>query len=77
MEEVAQVYPELAVKGSDGQIETVQYQKLTPMLLNEVQKLNAKVFELESEREEMKSLQAQLGALREALVRANARQGDR
>jgi len=37
-EEVAQVYPGLAVKDKDGQIETVQYQKLTPMLLNELQK---------------------------------------
>jgi len=26
------------VKGPDGQIQTVQYQKLTPMLLNELQK---------------------------------------
>ena len=39
-EEVAEVYPDLVVKGNDGQIETVQYQKLTPMLLNEVQKQN-------------------------------------
>jgi hypothetical protein len=37
-EEVAQVYPELAVTGVDGRVETIQYQKLTPMLLNEVQK---------------------------------------
>jgi hypothetical protein len=37
-EEVAQVYPDLVVRGADGQIDTVQYQKLTPMLLNEVQK---------------------------------------
>jgi hypothetical protein len=37
-EEVAQVYPELVVRDADGQIQTVQYQKLTPMLLNEVQK---------------------------------------
>jgi hypothetical protein len=37
-EEVAEVYPDLVVKGADGQLETVQYQKLTPMLLNELQK---------------------------------------
>ena len=35
-EQVAQVYPELAVKDSDGQIQTIRYQELTPMLLNEV-----------------------------------------
>jgi hypothetical protein len=37
-EEVVEVYPDLVVKDADGQIQTVQYQKLTPMLLNEVQK---------------------------------------
>ena len=39
-EEVAKVYPDLVAYGADGKIETVQYQKLTPMLLNEVQRLN-------------------------------------
>ncbi len=39
-EEVADVYPDLVVRGKDGQIETVQYYKLDAMLLNEVQKLS-------------------------------------
>ena len=52
-EEVAQVYPDLVVRNADGQIETVQYQKLTPMLLNEVQKL----YELN------RKLEARIGAL--------------
>ena len=39
-EEVAKVYPDLVVYGIDGKIETVQYQKLTPMLLNELKQLN-------------------------------------
>ena len=56
-EEVAEVYPDLVVKGADGQIETVQYQKLTPMLLNEVQK----------DHEIILSLQAQVAALQKAL----------
>jgi hypothetical protein len=37
-EEVAEVYPDLVARNADGQIQTVQYQKLTPMLLNELQK---------------------------------------
>jgi hypothetical protein len=37
-EEVAQVYPDLVVYGKDGQVETVQYQKLDVLLLNELQK---------------------------------------
>jgi hypothetical protein len=42
-EEVAQIYPDLVVRDKDGKIETVQYQKLTPMLLNEVQKEHEQV----------------------------------
>ena len=37
-EEVAEVYPGLVVHAADGQIETVMYQHLPPMLLNEFQK---------------------------------------
>jgi Chaperone of endosialidase len=38
-EEVNEIYPDLVVKDRDGQVQTVQYQKLVPMLLNELQKL--------------------------------------
>jgi hypothetical protein len=38
-EEVAEVFPELAVRGADGEVETVQYQTLSVLLLNELQKL--------------------------------------
>jgi hypothetical protein len=38
-EEVAEVYPDLVVRGKDGQVETVQYYKLDAMLLNELQRL--------------------------------------
>ena len=51
------MYPDLVVKGPDGQVETVQYQKLTPMLLNEVQK----------QAETIRLLQGELAALK-ALV---------
>ena len=37
-EEVAKVYPEMVVRNEDGKPETVMYQFLAPMLLNEVQK---------------------------------------
>lgn len=42
-EEVAKVCPDLVAYGADGKIETVQYQKLTPMLLNELQNMNEKL----------------------------------
>jgi hypothetical protein len=37
-EEVEQVMPELAVRGADGQIETVAYHEMPALLLNELQK---------------------------------------
>src|SRR5262249_31299482 len=40
-EEVAEVYPELVAHSADGKIETVKYQMLDSMLLNELQKQNA------------------------------------
>jgi hypothetical protein len=52
-EEVAEVYPDLVVRGPDGKIQTVQYQKLTPMLLNELQK----------QVEQIRSLEDRLAAL--------------
>ena len=73
-EEVAEVYPDLVVKSPDGQIETVQYHKLTPMLLNELQKehetvraLQTQVSALQKEQETTQSLQAQVAALQKAL----------
>jgi hypothetical protein len=63
-EEVAEVYPDLVARSQDGQIQTVMYQKLTPMLLNEVQKLNS---ELAVERKKAQSLQDRMSQL-EALV---------
>ena len=65
-EEVAGVYPDLVARSEDGQIEAVQYHKLIPMLLNEVQHLNkelaasqSKVHELDALRQEVSQLRAQ------------------
>jgi hypothetical protein len=73
-EEVSEIYPDLVAHSQDGQIQTVMYQKLTPMLLNEVQKLNK---ELTTERTKTKSLEdrmRQLEALVEQLATASNRQ---
>ena len=56
-EEVADVFPELAVRNADGQVETVHYETLNVLLLNEFQKLSAQV---QSLKEEMESLRAGL-----------------
>lgn len=71
-EEVAEVYPDLVVRGKDGQPETVQYYKLDAMLLNEVQKLcklhsadQAEIAELQSEIEgQRKQWQDQQAAMK-------------
>jgi hypothetical protein len=54
-EEVAKVYPDLVVRNAAGQVETVQYHKLTPMLLNE----------LERQQQELQALAAHNAALEE------------
>jgi hypothetical protein len=59
-EEVATVYPDLVVRDADGQIQTVQYQKLTPMLLNELQKEHKLLVQ---QAEIIQALQKQLAAL--------------
>ena len=60
-EQVAAIYPELAVYGKDGQVETVQYQQLPAMLLNEIQKQHKTIDDLEARIAEL-----------EKLVKANA-----
>ena len=63
-EEVAKVYPDLVVKDAKGQIQTVQYQKLTPMLLNEVQKQHE---QMDQQSATIQSLQAQVEELKALL----------
>ena len=46
-EEVAKVYPELVTRDEKGRIDGVRYDELAPMLLNEMQKQDAKIRGLE------------------------------
>jgi hypothetical protein len=57
-EEVEQVYPELVIDDADGRAETVAYQVLPAMLLNEVQKQSRKLAQKD----------AQIAAMRRQLV---------
>ncbi len=56
-EEVAEVYPDLVAHSADGQIETVKYQVLDSMLLNEVQKQQK---EIGSQRDRIAQLENQI-----------------
>jgi hypothetical protein len=66
-EEVAEVYPDLVVRGADGRIETVQYQKLTPMLLNELQRQQRTIDE---DARRIRELETRLSELEARLERA-------
>jgi Chaperone of endosialidase len=61
-EEVANVYPELVTRRTDGAVESVQYHELIPMLVNELQR----------QQREMKELKDQNAALTTRLVRLEA-----
>ena len=65
-EEVATVYPELVTRTATGEVQTVKYQDLIPMLLNELQHEH-QARQQESAR--VAALEAQLAAL-QALVAA-------
>ncbi|MBP7776313.1 MAG: tail fiber domain-containing protein [Acidobacteria bacterium] len=69
-EEVAEVFPELAVTGADGQIETVAYHKLPALLLNELQK-QQRVIEAQATRlAQLETLRDDVAALTAALLAA-------
>lgn len=65
-EEVDEVMPELVVRNSEGGIETVAYQMLPSLLLNEYQKQNR---ELLNTREKLAEMEVQLTAMRLTLSR--------
>lgn len=63
-EEVAEVYPDLVARSADGQIETVKYQLLDSMLLNELQKQNSTIT---AQKEQIRSLEERLARVEAAL----------
>jgi len=78
-EEVVSVYPELVVKGAKGEVESVQYRELIPMLLNELQRQQRKLStqdqrlsvqsqRLDQQSQQLAELKAQNNSLRAALV---------
>ena len=68
-EEVAEVYPDLVAHSADGQIETVKYQVLDAMLLNEVQRqqriMQRQQRMIEQQQREIEALKAELDGVSE------------
>ena len=58
-EEVAQVYPELVTTGADGQVESVQYHELIPLLLNELQQQHQQLAELKAQNARLQAVVVQ------------------
>jgi hypothetical protein len=65
-EEVAEVYPGLIANSADGKMETVMYQFLPPMLLNEVQKQKRTIDEQAAH---IAGLELELGKVKEQMAR--------
>jgi polyhydroxyalkanoate synthesis regulator phasin len=63
-EEVEEVYPDLVAKAAHGQVESVKYQILDSMLLNEVQKQHRTI---DSQNEKLKAQEEDLNAQRDLL----------
>lgn len=61
---IAEVYPELVARSAAGQIETVKYQLLDPMLLNELRKQNTTIA---AQKEQIRSLEERLAKVEAAL----------
>jgi hypothetical protein len=75
-EEVAEIYPELVARSTDGHIETVKYQMLDSMLLNEVQKLHRKDVaqqqQIKTQEEKIRSLEERLSRMESLLERTTS-----
>jgi len=63
-DEVAEVYPDLVARSADGQVETVKYQVLDSMLLNELQKQKTTIA---AQKEQIWSLEERLARIEAAL----------
>jgi hypothetical protein len=75
-EEVAKVYPELVTRGATGEVETVRYHEMMPMLLNEMQQQQRQLAELQAQnarlRAALEQQQIQNTALETRLERLEA-----
>jgi hypothetical protein len=67
---VAEVYPELVARNRDGEVESVMYQFLPPMLLNEAQKQHGETAKL---RATISTQQTKIDQLTTALQAMNER----
>ena len=63
-EEVAAVYPELVIRSGAGEVQTVKYHELIPMLLNELQRQQKTLQQQEGALSQLSTIQKELAELR-------------
>src|SRR5262249_4576545 len=73
-EEVATVYPELVTRTASGEVQTVKYHELIPMLLNELQHEHQA---LQREHQAVEQQRAEVGMLRQELAELRSLVGAR
>jgi hypothetical protein len=70
--EVATIYPELVTRNAHGEVESIRYQDLTPLLLNELQhqqrQLGAQTQQLTVQAQQLAALHAENARLRTAVA---------
>jgi hypothetical protein len=76
-EEVATVYPELVTHTAAGEVQTVRYQELIPMLLNEVQRQRQALQSQEQALQRQHQELAEVAVLRKELAELRALVGSR
>ena len=62
-EQVAKVYPELVVRGYKGEVESLQYRELIPLMLNEMQHQQAALIALKAQNDVLRVTLAQQNAV--------------
>jgi hypothetical protein len=72
-EEVAKVYPELVIRGDDGQINGVRYEELAPMLLHEVQQQQQQLAAQASQLTAQSAQLTEINALKQQLAAQDAK----
>ena len=71
-EEVAIVYPDLVTRTATGDVQTVKYQELIPMLLNELQRQRQTLEHQEQSLQRQQQDLAEVGTLRQELAELRA-----
>lgn len=71
-EEVNQIIPEIVIKNAEGECETIQYQHLVPMLLNELIKQDDHIMQLEEKIISLSKMAEKIISLAELVIPSNA-----